>query len=168
MNADWFFSTFDGILNYNHELLIVFGSSYFLVSAGVYLSKYSDLLQINPFEVGSYGDMIIFKVMRVRLVFCCQSPACLSSSFSQTSSSSLCVPQGRVKHIHENMPKNAIEPSPKFDSHLSKSANRVTSPLSYRAFELTQVNTGSLSFACSHLKTFSAQMCCLCFAAIFF
>uniref|UniRef100_H3DKJ6 Transcription activation suppressor b n=1 Tax=Tetraodon nigroviridis TaxID=99883 RepID=H3DKJ6_TETNG len=78
-------------------------------SVGVYLSKYSDLLQINPFEVGSYGDMIIFKVMR-----------------------------GRVKHIHENMPKNAIEPSPKFDSHLSKSANRVTSPLSYRAFELTQ------------------------------
>lgn len=53
-----------------------------------------------------------------------------------------------MKHIHENMPKNAIEPSPKVDSHLSKSANRVTSLLSYRAFELTQVNTGSLSFAC--------------------
>lgn len=42
------------------------------------------------------------------------------------------------------MPKNAIEPSPKFDGHLSKSANRVTSLLSYRAFELTQVNIGSL------------------------
>ncbi|KAM4562233.1 protein TASOR isoform 2-T2 [Odontesthes bonariensis] len=78
-------------------------------SMGVYLSKYSDLLQINPFEVGSFGDMIIFKVMR-----------------------------GRIKHIHENMPKNTIEPSPKFDCHLSKSANRVTSLLSYRAFELTQ------------------------------
>ncbi|XP_072222346.1 protein TASOR isoform X2 [Leuresthes tenuis] len=78
-------------------------------SMGVYLSKYSDLLQINPFEVGSFGDMIIFKVMR-----------------------------GRMKHIHENMPKNTIEPSPKFDCHLSKSANRVTSLLSYRAFELTQ------------------------------
>ncbi|MEQ2250440.1 hypothetical protein ILYODFUR_000799 [Ilyodon furcidens] len=78
-------------------------------SVGVYLSKYSDLLQINPFEVGSFGDMIIFKVMR-----------------------------GRIKHIHENMPKNAIESSPKFDCHLSKSANRVTSLLSYRAFELTQ------------------------------
>lgn len=62
------------------------------------------------------------------------------------------VSQGRVKHIHENMPKNAIEPSPKFDSHLSKSANRVTSPLSYRAFELTQVNTGSLSFAWSESR----------------
>lgn len=42
--------------------------SYFVfVFAGVYLSKYSDLLQINPFEVGSYGDMVVFKVMRVRL-----------------------------------------------------------------------------------------------------
>ncbi|XP_024148711.1 protein TASOR isoform X4 [Oryzias melastigma] len=78
-------------------------------AVGVYLSKYSDLLQINPFEVGSFGDMIIFKIMR-----------------------------GRIKHIHENMPKNAIEPSPKFDCHLSKIANRVTSLLSYRAFELTQ------------------------------
>ncbi|XP_068188803.1 protein TASOR [Antennarius striatus] len=78
-------------------------------SVGVYLSKYSDLLQINPFDVGSSGDMVVFKVMR-----------------------------GRIKHIHENMPKNAIEPSPKFDGHSSKSANRVTSLLSYRAFELTQ------------------------------
>ncbi|XP_061591933.1 protein TASOR isoform X2 [Cololabis saira] len=78
-------------------------------SVGVYVSKYSDLLQMNPFEVGSFGDMIIFKVMR-----------------------------GRIKHIHENMPKNTIEASPKFDCHLSKSANRVTSLLSYRAFELTQ------------------------------
>lgn len=143
-----YFGSFDGILDYNHELLIVFGSRYFFVSAGVYLSKYSDLLQINPFEVGSYGDMIVFKVMRVRLKFCCHSPSCLISFPSQTSSSSLCVSQGRVKHIHENMPKNAIEPSPKFDSHLSKSASRVTSLLSYRAFELTQVNTGSLSFTC--------------------
>ncbi|KAM9342667.1 protein TASOR isoform 2-T2 [Pholidichthys leucotaenia] len=78
-------------------------------SVGVYLSKYSDLLQINPFEVGTSGDMIIFKVMR-----------------------------GRIKHIYENTPKNAMEPTPKFDCHLSKSVNRVTSLLSYRAFELTQ------------------------------
>ena len=45
------------------------------------------------------------------------------------------------------MPKNAIEPSPKFDGHVSKSVNRVTSLLSYRAFELTQVNSASLLFA---------------------
>ncbi|XP_028308046.1 protein TASOR isoform X2 [Gouania willdenowi] len=78
-------------------------------SQGVYLSKHSDLLQINPFEVGSSGDIIIFKVMR-----------------------------GRIKHINENMPKNAMEATPKFDCHLSRSATRVSSLLSYRAFELTQ------------------------------
>ncbi|CAJ1084995.1 protein TASOR isoform X1 [Xyrichtys novacula] len=78
-------------------------------SVGVYLSKYSDLLQINPLDVGAVGDIIVFKVMR-----------------------------GRIKHIHENMPKNAIEPTPKSDCHLARSANRVTSLLSYRAFELTQ------------------------------
>lgn len=55
------------------------------------------------------------------------------------------VLQGRLKHIHENMPKNSIEPSPKFDGHLSKSANRVTSLLSYRAFELTQVSSAPSS-----------------------
>lgn len=92
-------------LSVGHSRITTLGNP----SMGVYLSKYSDLLQINPFEVGSFGDMIIFKVMR-----------------------------GRIKHIHENMPKNAMEPTPKFDCHLSKSANRVTSLLSYRAFELTQ------------------------------
>lgn len=65
-------------------------------------------------------------------------------------SSSFC--QGRIKHIHENMPKNTIEPTPKFDCHLSKSANRVTSLLSYRAFELTQVNIGCFSFIYCFIK----------------
>ncbi|XP_041802387.1 protein TASOR isoform X2 [Chelmon rostratus] len=92
-------------LSVGHSRITTLGNP----SVGVYLSKYSDLLQINPLEVGSSGDMIVFKVMR-----------------------------GRIKHIHENMPKNAIEPSPKFDGHMSKSVNRVSSLLSYRAFELTQ------------------------------
>ena len=48
-------------------------------------------------------------------------------------------PQGRLKHIYENMPKNAMDPTPKFDCHVSKNANKVTSLLSYRAFEHTQV-----------------------------
>uniref|UniRef100_A0A3P8X4P3 Uncharacterized protein n=1 Tax=Cynoglossus semilaevis TaxID=244447 RepID=A0A3P8X4P3_CYNSE len=64
---------------------------------------------MNPFEVGSSGDIVVFKVMK-----------------------------GRIKHVHENVPKKGIEPTPKFDCHLSKSVNRVTSLLSYRAFELTQ------------------------------
>ncbi|XP_053096637.1 protein TASOR isoform X4 [Pangasianodon hypophthalmus] len=76
---------------------------------GVYLSKYSDLLQINPFEAGASGDIIIFKVMK-----------------------------GRLKSIFENTPKNNLEPAPKFDCHMHKNASKVTSLLSYRAFELTQ------------------------------
>lgn len=57
----------------------------------------------------------------------------------------VCVSQGRLKSIHENMPKSVIEPTPKFDCHVSKNATRVTSLLSYRAFELTQVNSGPIS-----------------------
>ncbi|KAL7864734.1 hypothetical protein AOLI_G00161540 [Acnodon oligacanthus] len=78
-------------------------------SKGVYLSKYSDLLQINPFEAGASGDIIVFKVMK-----------------------------GRLKSIFENMPKSNLEPAPKFDCHVHKNASKVTSLLSYRAFELTQ------------------------------
>ncbi|TRY96243.1 hypothetical protein DNTS_033460, partial [Danionella cerebrum] len=76
---------------------------------GVYLSKFSDLLQMNPFEVGAVGEIIIFKVMK-----------------------------GKVKTIFENMPKNSFEPTPKYDSHVYKNASKVTSLLSYRAFEHTQ------------------------------
>ncbi|XP_035243385.1 protein TASOR isoform X2 [Anguilla anguilla] len=76
---------------------------------GVYLSKYSDLLQINTFDLGATGDIIIFKVMK-----------------------------GKVKSIYENMSKNLLDPTPKFDCHVSKNAARVTSLLSYRGFELTQ------------------------------
>ncbi|XP_041748584.1 protein TASOR isoform X2 [Coregonus clupeaformis] len=76
---------------------------------GVYLSKYSDLLQVNPFNPGVMGEIIIFKVIK-----------------------------GKVKSIYENMSKNLLDPTPKFDSHLSKNASKVTSLTSYRAYELTQ------------------------------
>ncbi|XP_029291950.1 protein TASOR isoform X2 [Cottoperca gobio] len=111
-------------LSVGHSRITTLGNH----SMGVYVSKYSDLLQINPFEVGSSGDIIVFKVMR-----------------------------GRIKHIHENMPKNAMEPNPKFDSHLSKSANRVTSLLSYRAFELTQQYF--FEFAFDEIKTRPRHVC---------
>lgn len=70
------------------------------------------------------------------------------------------VSQGRIKHIHENMPKNAMEPTPKFDCHLSKSANRVTSLLSYRAFELTQVTTSCclFTYCLCHVIVFIKEM----------
>ncbi|KAM6976901.1 protein TASOR [Aplochiton taeniatus] len=92
-------------LSVGHSRITTLGNP----SLGVYLSKYSDLLQINPFDVGACGDIVVFKVMR-----------------------------GRLKHIHENMPKSVMEPTPKTDCHVSKNANRVTSLLSYRAFEQTQ------------------------------
>uniref|UniRef100_A0A3P8YVX9 DUF3715 domain-containing protein n=1 Tax=Esox lucius TaxID=8010 RepID=A0A3P8YVX9_ESOLU len=76
---------------------------------GVYLSKYSDLLQINPFNPGVMGEIIIFKVIK-----------------------------GKVKSIYDNMSKNLLDPTPKFDSHFSKNACKVTSIASYRAYELTQ------------------------------
>ncbi|XP_056589368.1 protein TASOR [Triplophysa dalaica] len=76
---------------------------------GIYLSKCSDLLQMNPFEVGATGDIILFKVMK-----------------------------GKVKTIFENMPKSNLEPIPKYDCHVYKNASKVTSLLSYRAFEHTQ------------------------------
>lgn len=87
--------------------------------------------------------MIVFKVMRVRLHIFPRLDLSATPPLSEREAHRVCfVSQGRLKHIHESMPKNAIEPSPKFDGHLSKSANRVTSLLSYRAFELTQVSSG--------------------------
>ncbi|KAM8755790.1 protein TASOR isoform 4-T4 [Acanthopagrus schlegelii] len=75
---------------------------------GVYLSRYSDLLQVNSFTPGATGEILIFKVMK-----------------------------GKVKSMYENM-KNLQDPTPRFDSHISKNASKVTSLTSYRAFELTQ------------------------------
>ncbi|KAM8914826.1 protein TASOR isoform 2-T2 [Spinachia spinachia] len=77
-------------------------------SKGVYLSRYSDLIQITPLTPGFKGDLVIFKVMK-----------------------------GKVKSIYENM-KNLLDPTPRFDSHTAKNASKVTSLASYRAFELTQ------------------------------
>uniref|UniRef100_A0A8B9LEZ9 Transcription activation suppressor b n=1 Tax=Astyanax mexicanus TaxID=7994 RepID=A0A8B9LEZ9_ASTMX len=94
----------------------------------VYLSKYSDLLQINPFDAGASGDIIIFKVMK-----------------------------GRLKSIFENMPKSNLEPAPKFDCHVHKNASKVTSLLSYRAFELTQQYF--YEFAFDELKSRPRHVC---------
>eukprot|EP00063_Salmo_salar_P025958 XP_014000793.1 PREDICTED: protein FAM208A-like isoform X5 [Salmo salar] len=92
-------------LSVGHSRITALGNP----AMGVYLSKFSDLLQMNPFEAGTCGDIVVFKVMR-----------------------------GRLKSIFENMPKSVLDPTPKFDCHVSKNATRVTSLLSYRAFELTQ------------------------------
>ncbi|KAF3690273.1 Protein TASOR [Channa argus] len=87
-----------------HSWITVLGNP----GKGVYLSRYSDLLQMNPFTPGAIGEIVIFKVMK-----------------------------GKVKSIYENM-KNLLDPTPRFDSHISKNTSKVTSLTSYRAFELTQ------------------------------
>nr|XP_023667074.1 protein TASOR isoform X1 [Paramormyrops kingsleyae] len=92
-------------LTVGHSRISILGNP----AMGVYLSKYSDLLQMNPFDPGASGEIIIFKVMK-----------------------------GKVKSIYENISKNVLDPTPKFDCHISKNAAKVTSLRSYRAFELTQ------------------------------
>ncbi|KAI9526621.1 hypothetical protein NQZ68_038001 [Dissostichus eleginoides] len=94
---------------------------------GVYLSKYSDLLQVNPINPGFTGDIVIFKVMK-----------------------------GKVKSIYENM-KNLLDPTPRFDSHTSKNASKVTSLSSYRALELTQQYFYEYSF--DELRPRPRQVC---------
>lgn len=55
-----------------------------------------------------------------------------------------------VKNLESS--KSALDPTPKHECHVSKNANRVTSLLAYRAYELTQVGT------CIH---FSVMTCYL-------
>ncbi|NXC45046.1 TASOR protein, partial [Penelope pileata] len=86
-------------------------------SMGVYISRYADLLQPNPLEAGATGDVIVFKIIK-----------------------------GKMKSIYdhigmkamESTVKNALDPTPKHECHVSKNANKVTSLLAYRAYELTQ------------------------------
>nr|XP_019579769.1 PREDICTED: protein TASOR isoform X2 [Rhinolophus sinicus] len=85
-------------------------------SMGIYLSRYADLLQANPLEAGSMGDVVIFKIMKGRI-------------------KSIYDPMG-VKNLESS--KSALDPTPKHECHVSKNANRVTSLLAYRAYELTQ------------------------------
>ncbi|XP_023180983.1 protein TASOR-like [Xiphophorus maculatus] len=77
-------------------------------SKGVYLSRFSDLLQTRPLTPGTTGELLILKVMK-----------------------------GKVKSIYENM-KILQDPTPRFDSHIAKNASKVTSLSCFRAYELTQ------------------------------
>ncbi|XP_006862181.1 PREDICTED: protein FAM208A [Chrysochloris asiatica] len=87
-------------------------------SMGIYLSRYADLLQANPLEAGAVGDVIIFKIMKGKI-------------------KSIYDPMG-VKSMESVLNKSALDPTPKHECHMSKNANRITSLLAYRAYELTQ------------------------------
>ncbi|XP_069668378.1 protein TASOR isoform X3 [Haliaeetus albicilla] len=100
-------------LQVGHSKITILGSP----SMGVYISRYADLLQPNPLEAGATGDVIVFKIIK-----------------------------GRMKSIYdhigmkamESTVKGALDPTPKHECHVSKNANKVTSLLAYRAYELTQ------------------------------
>ncbi|NXD68257.1 TASOR protein, partial [Eolophus roseicapillus] len=100
-------------LQVGHSKITILGSP----SMGVYISKYADLLQPNPLEAGATGDVIVFKIIK-----------------------------GKMKSIYDHIGmkamestlKSALDPTPKHECHVSKNANKVTSLLAYRAYELTQ------------------------------
>ncbi|XP_066473651.1 protein TASOR isoform X2 [Tiliqua scincoides] len=100
-------------LQVGHSKITVLGSP----SMGIYLSRYADLLQANPLEPRTTGDIIIFKVIK-----------------------------GKMKSIYDNVGvkpvdstvKNALDPTPKHECHVLRSANRIPSILTYRAYERTQ------------------------------
>ncbi|NWZ69196.1 TASOR protein, partial [Acrocephalus arundinaceus] len=100
-------------LQVGHSKMTILGSP----SMGVYISKYADLLQPNPLESGATGDVIVFKIIK-----------------------------GKMKSIYdhigmkamESTAKGVLDPTPKHECHVSKNANKVTSLLAYRAYELTQ------------------------------
>ncbi|XP_060059060.1 protein TASOR isoform X2 [Erinaceus europaeus] len=87
-------------------------------SMGIYLSRYADLLQANPLEAGTMGDVVIFKIMKGRI-------------------KSIYDPMG-AKSLESVLNKTAMDPTPKHECHMSKNAIRITSLLAYRAYELTQ------------------------------
>ncbi|KAG8523894.1 Protein TASOR, partial [Galemys pyrenaicus] len=87
-------------------------------SMGIYLSRYADLLQANPLEAGAMGDVVIFKIMKGKI-------------------KSIYDPMG-AKSLEPILSKSALDPTPKHECHMSKNANRITSLLAYRAYELTQ------------------------------
>ncbi|NXQ34026.1 TASOR protein, partial [Alaudala cheleensis] len=100
-------------LQVGHSKITILGKP----SMGVYISKYADLLQPNPLESGATGDVIVFKIIK-----------------------------GKMKSIYdhigmkamESTVKSVLDPTPKHECHISKNANKVTSLLAYRAYELTQ------------------------------
>ncbi|XP_021037120.1 protein TASOR isoform X3 [Mus caroli] len=85
---------------------------------GIYLCRYADLLQANPLEAGAVGDVVIFKIMKGKI----------KSIYDSLS----------VKSLESMLSKNALDPTPKHECHVSKNASRITSLLAYRAYELTQ------------------------------
>ncbi|XP_070793065.1 protein TASOR isoform X2 [Pituophis catenifer annectens] len=99
-----------------HSKITVLGNP----SMGVYLSRYADLLQTNPLETSTTGDIIIFKVIKGKM-------KTIYDKYDNQTVNAL-----------DSAVKNALDPTPKHECHVSKTANKITSSRSYRAYERTQ------------------------------
>ncbi|XP_013921059.1 PREDICTED: protein FAM208A isoform X3 [Thamnophis sirtalis] len=99
-----------------HSKITVLGNP----SMGVYLSKYADLLQTNPLEANATGDIIIFKVIKGKM----------KTIYDKY--------DNQTVNAMDSAVKNALDPTPKHECHVSKTANKITSGRSYRAYERTQ------------------------------
>lgn len=53
------------LLKLQHNVLFFL---FLIFLSGIYISRYADLLQPNPLEIGATGDVIIFKVIKVNLL----------------------------------------------------------------------------------------------------
>ncbi|NXQ83282.1 TASOR protein, partial [Nyctibius grandis] len=100
-------------LQVGHSKITILGSPFM----GVYISRYADLLQPNPLEAGATGDVIVFKIIKGKMK---------------------CIYDHIGMKTMESTIKSALDPTPKHECHVSKNANKVTSLLAYRAYELTQ------------------------------
>ncbi|XP_018602833.1 uncharacterized protein tasor2 isoform X2 [Scleropages formosus] len=79
-------------------------------SKGVYISKYSDCLDLNPWYHGKTGFIVLFRLTK-----------------------------GRVKEVTENYTQNFTQPSVGFDCHISEQIDTVSATTSsFLAYERTQ------------------------------
>ncbi|KAM3846431.1 protein TASOR isoform 2-T2 [Vipera latastei] len=99
-----------------HSKITVLGNP----SMGVYLSRYADLLQANPLEACATGDIIIFKVIKGKM----------KTIYDKY--------DNQTVNVMDSAVKNALDPTPKHECHVSKTANKITSSRNYRAYERTQ------------------------------
>uniref|UniRef100_A0A3B3R064 Transcription activation suppressor family member 2 n=1 Tax=Paramormyrops kingsleyae TaxID=1676925 RepID=A0A3B3R064_9TELE len=79
-------------------------------SKGVYISKYSDCLDLNPWYQRKTGYVVVFKLTK-----------------------------GRVRAVAENYTQNYTQPTPGFDCHMSEQISTVSpATCSFLAYERTQ------------------------------
>lgn len=121
----------------------------FCVYSGVYISVYSDCLDLNRWYHGKSGYIAIIRLTKVlkRRRICDIFISFFNVfSFKEKKKISLkmtvlyCYQQGRVKKVLENYTQNFTAPTKTFDCHVSEQLPSVSANTSsFLAFERTQV-----------------------------